>query len=421
MLAKIKRILASWAIYDWGMSAFSTVVTTFIFAAYFTRKIAPNEIIGTRDWGYAIALAGIIIVLLSPLCGAIADSRGKRKPWLALFTLFVIIGAALLWFAKPHPNYIHIALFAVIVGTIGIEISQVFYNALLPLIAPPNYLGRISGWGWGTGYAGGLTALITCLVFFVNSPPAALADNFAYVRICGPLVAVWIVIFSLPLFLFVPDYPANKPNAQAAIIVGLKELWQTLKTLPKQRNVFLYLIARMFYLDGLNTVFAFAGIYAAGTFGMSIAQVIKLGIATNITAGLGAALFAWLDDYIGAKTTILIALCALLILGTSIVLVTSVTLFWVLAVTLSLFFGPVQAASRSFLARLVPKEKITEMFGLYALSGKVTAFLGPWLVGSVTLYYQSQRAGIASVLSLFVIGAFLLTFVKSPSRRHPAA
>lgn len=411
---KLKRTVFAWALYDWGASAFSTVVITFIFAAYFTRKIAPNQIIGTRDWGYAIALAGIIIVLLSPLCGAIADSRGKRKPWLALFTLFTIVSPFLLWHAKPDPSYVRFTLLAVIIGTIGTEVSQVFYNALLPHIAPTKYLGRISGWGWGMGYAGGLTSLVLCLLLFVNSPPSWLNTNTAeHIRVCGLLVGGWILIFSLPLFIYVPDYPAKIANTKNALSQGLKELLHTLKTLPKQKNIFLFLIARMFYLDGLNTVFAFAGIYAAGTFGMSIEQVIKFGIATNISAGIGAAIFAWVDDYVGPKLTILIGLIALLILGTSIVLVTSIGWFWTLGIILSLFFGPVQAASRSFLARLVPQEKIAEMFGLYALSGKVTAFLGPWLVGTVTLLYNSQRAGIASVLSFFVIGAILLTQVKS--------
>lgn len=248
----------------------------------------------------------------------------------------------------------------------------------------------------------------------MNSPPSWLNTNTAeHIRVCGLLVGGWILIFSLPLFIYVPDYPAKIANTKNALSQGLKELLHTLKTLPKQKNIFLFLIARMFYLDGLNTVFAFAGIYAAGTFGMSIEQVIKFGIATNISAGIGAAIFAWVDDYVGPKLTILIGLIALLILGTSIVLVTSIGWFWTLGIILSLFFGPVQAASRSFLARLVPQEKIAEMFGLYALSGKVTAFLGPWLVGTVTLLYNSQRTGIASVLSFFVIGAILLTQVKS--------
>lgn len=412
-----KKPVIAWALYDWANSAFATVVTTFIFAAYFTRKIATNEIIGTKEWGYAIALAGVIIVFLSPISGAIADLGGRRKPWLGFFTYIMIFGAAMLWFAKPAAAYNHITLLAVIIGTIGIEIGQVFYNALLPNIASPKYFGRVSGWAWGLGYAGGLTALIICLYAFVQTAPAwlntATAEN---VRICGPFVALWIFIFSLPIFIWVPDYPASGLSVTNSVKKGLKTLVVTLKNLPKQKNIFLFLIAHMVYLDGLNTVFAFGGIYAAGTFGMDIDKVIKFGIATNISAGIGAAIFAWVDDYIGAKRTILLALLALFFFGTGIVLIKSISWFWILAICLSLFFGPVQAASRSLMTRLVPKEKITEMFGLYALTGKVTAFLGPWLVATMTYHFASQRAGIASVLSFFIIGAILLSFVEEPEK-----
>lgn len=411
-----KRVVFSWALYDWAQSAFNTVIFTFIFATYFTQKIAINHIIGTRDWGYAITIAGIIVVILSPICGAIADHSGRRKTWLALFTFFIIVGSALLWFAKPSPDYLYITLFSLILGTIGIEISQVFYNALLPHIASKEYLGRISGWAWGLGYAGGLVSLCIAL-FAIVQPNYHWMDNSTaeQVRLCGPFVAIWTFVFSLPLFLKVPDYPATGLSIRLAIPYGLKTLSNTLKTLPKRKNIFLFLIARMIYMDGLNTVFAFGGIYAAGTFNMSLMQVMYFGIVTNISAGLGAALFAWLDDYLGAKKTILLSLLGLIILGTGIVLVKYVSLFWIFSILLSLFFGPVQATSRSMMVRLAPPEQITEMFGLYTLSGRVTAFVGPWLVGTITLLFNSQRVGMGSVLSFFLIGGFLLTFVKESS------
>ncbi len=404
-----KRKVISWALYDWAMSAFSTIVTTFIFAAYFTRKVAVNEIIGTQQWGYAMAFAGVIIVILSPIFGAIADNSGRRKIWLAMFTLLAMIGAALLWFAKPDPSYVHITLLAVIIGTIGIEISQVFYNGFLPQIVPISYLGRMSGWGWSTGYAGGLVALVIALFVFVESPPHWLnSSNFEHIRICGPFVAVWLGIFTIPLFLLIPEHPNLQVSTSQAISRGLKTFWGTLKTLPKQKNILLFLIARMIYTDGLNTIFAFGGIYAAGTFGMSITQVIKFGIVLNVAAGIGAASLAWLDDWIGSKWTIGISIIGLLTLGIGIVVAHSVILFWILSFLLCLFVGPVQAASRSMLARISPPEKINEMFGLYTFSGKATAYIGPWLLGTVTLYAQSQRAGIASVLIFFIIGGLLL-------------
>lgn len=408
-----RSAIIAWALYDWATSAFSIIVTTFIFAAYFSQKIAPNPIIGTRDWGYTVSISALFM-LLSPIFGAIADHSGRRKTWLGLFTSLTILGAALLWFAKPSSDHIYTTLTFVIIGTVGLEIGQVFYNALLPHIVTEKYLGRVSGWGWGLGYAGGLVALTICLYGFVEAEPhwlnTSLAEN---IRICGPFTALWIFIFCLPLFFKVPDYPSSGLTIPQAITQGLGTFFSTLKTLPKQKNLFLFLIARMIYLDGLNTVFAFGGIYAAGTFGMTMTQVIKFGIATNIAAGLGAAGFAWIDDYIGSKKTIMIALIMLLSLGISIVLVKSQLTFWILAVILSLFFGPVQAASRALMARLAPPDQITEMFGLYALSGKVTAFVGPWLMGTVTLLFNSQRVGMASVLSFFVVGAILLAKVRA--------
>jgi UMF1 family MFS transporter len=408
-----RRIILAWASYDWANSAFSTIVTTFIFAAYFTQKIAFNPILGTKQWGDTIAFSGLIIVLLSPIFGAIADHGGRRKLWLAVFTAFTFIGSALLWFAYPNHHSISLVLICLIIGTVGNEISQVFYNAFITTLAPPQYFGRISGWGWGSGYAGGLIALAITLIFFINAEPSWLhIAQASQVRICGPFAALWLLIFSIPLFVMVPDKIKTRLNVKDSVKLGMQTLKQTLKTLPAQRNLMRFLIARMIYTDGLNTVFAFGGIYAAGTFGLNLPQVIQFGIAMNVAAGIGAGLLAWVDDWIGPKKTILISLFGLTILGGGIVMAKTKILFIIFAFFLCLFVGPVQAASRSLLARIVPEEKITEMFGLYSLTGKATAFIGPWLLGMITYTFSSQRAGIATVLIFFVIGAILLWPVR---------
>ena len=410
-----KPAIVAWCFYDWANSAFSTLVITFIFATYFTQAVAKTEIIGTAQWGNAIALAGIIVALLSPLLGAIADHQGCRKPWLACFTLLMIVSSALLWFIKPENQYTIGMLTLVVLGTIGFEIGVVFYNAMLRGLAPKNYIGRISGWAWGLGYAGGLVCLIIALIVFVNSDTAWFHLNpktAAQIRICGPLVAIWIMIFSLPLFSLTPDAAATGIRTSVAINRGCKTLWHTLRTLPQHKSILLFLIARMLYIDGLNTLFAFGGIYAAGTFGLSFSQVLQFGIAMNITAGLGAAAFAWIDDYFGAKKTVLISLVAMIMTGSGILLVQSQLWFWILALILGLFVGPVQAASRSFMVRLAPPEIMTEMFGLYAFSGKATAFVNPWLVGMLTLAFNSQRIGMASVIGFLIVGALLLSRVK---------
>jgi UMF1 family MFS transporter len=227
-------------------------------------------------------------------------------------------------------------------------------------------------------------------------------------------VALWLAVFSLPLFLFTPDRQSAGLPAAEAVRRGLAQLRRTFANLRRYRAIGRFLIARMIYTDGLNTLFAFGGIYAAGTFNMSTAEVIKFGILLNITAGLGALCFGWVDDWLGAKRTILISLIGLLACGAAAVLVTEPMHFWIAGGALGIFVGPAQAASRSLMARLAPAELRTEMFGLYALTGKITAYIGPFLLGTVTYWTGSQRLGIATILACFVVGGLLLWPLPEP-------
>ena len=413
-----KKSIIAWCFYDWGSAAFPIIVTTFIFATYFTAKVANNEIEGTYQWAMATGMAGMIIAVASPVFGAIADHSGRQKIWLAFFTVMCVVGSGLLWFAYPKPDAVYYTLFSVMLGTIGLEVALVFYNAFLPHIAPSNYIGRISGWAWGFGYFGGIIILSIALFVFVKNPPAWLnTDTAEQIRICGILVAIWFAVFSLPLFFFVPDSPSTGLRISQAIQQGVSEIITTIKSLPQQKNLFLYLIAHLVYIDGLNTLFAFGGIYAAGTFKMPMTDIILLGITMNISAGIGAVALAWLDDLLGSKPTILLSLVFLIIFGISILFVQSVGVFWILGLLLTLFVGPVQAASRSLMARITPVEKSTEMFGLYAFSGRITSFIGPWVLGLATLHFQSQRAGIATIILFFILGGFLMLFVREPQKR----
>ncbi|TAK78146.1 MAG: MFS transporter [Gammaproteobacteria bacterium] len=405
--------IIAWCLYDSAAASFSIVVITFIFATYFTKQIAENPIIGTYQWANAASLAGLIVALTSPLFGAIADHAGYHKRWLFFFTALCVISTALLWFAYPH-QAVYFTLTCMVLGTIGFEIALVFYNAFLPSLAPKNYLGRLSGWGWGCGYLGGILALSLVLVLFVKFNVFHLDTQAAeQVRIAGPFVAIWYAILALPLFFLVPDLPMAPVPLSQAIRLGWRELISTLKKLAHEKNIFLYLISHMIYTDGLNTLFAFGGIYAAGTYGLSFAEVLLLGITMNITAGLGAISLGWMDDYLGSKVTVIVSLISMIVLGVPILFLHSKYLFWVMAVLLCIFVGPVQSASRSLMVRLMAdKETATEMFGLYALSGKITAFIGPWLLGVMTLMFNSQRVGMATVLVFFAIGAMLLWPVR---------
>lgn len=413
----MNKQIFSWCLYDWANSAFPTVITTFIFATYFTQGIAPNEVEGTSTWGTAMAIAGLSVAVLAPVIGAIADQGGRRKPWLAFFTALCVIGSAALWFAEPSPEFIPWALAWVVVSTIGFEFGMVFYNAMLPGLTTEDRMGRVSGWGWGIGYIGGLGALVLCLLGFVqtDSPLFGVSKEEAgHIRATVIVVALWLAVFSLPLFLFTPDRGSRNVSAGTAIREGLSSLGGTLRRIRQYRDVFRFLIARMFYADGMTTLLAFGGIYAAGTFNMEFAEVIQFGIALNVTAGIGAVVFGWADDRFGAKQVIIVNLIALLVLSVAALMVESKSAFWAVGLALGVFIGPTQAASRTMMARLSPRELQTEFFGLYALSGKATAFLGPLILGWVTLSFDSQRAGMATILAFFLIGLVLLLAVRAP-------
>lgn len=416
-----RRAVFSWCLFDWANNSYPTVITTFVFAAYFTRAVAETPEQGTFLWGQATGLAGLAVALTGPVLGAIADRAGARKPWIFWFSLVCIAASAALWFVEPTSDHIPRALLLVAVAALGYEYAGIFYNAMLPDLAGNGRTGRLSGWGWAAGYGGGLLCLVVALFALVQAdpPPFGLDPELAEpVRATALLVALWYLVFMVPFFLWTPDRPrTGVPMAQAAR-EGLAELRRLLRDIRQYGTVVRFLLARMFYTDGLVTLFAFGGIYAAGTFGMSFAEIIQFGIAMNVTAGLGAFLFAWVDDWIGPKRTILITLLFLIGFGFAVLLVESVMWFWILALTLGLFVGPAQAAGRSLMARLAPVGKEAEMFGLFALSGKATAWAGPMLLGWATFAFDSQRAGMATILAFFVVGLLILLPLKEPPARR---
>ncbi|MDX2221221.1 MAG: MFS transporter [Rhodospirillaceae bacterium] len=414
-----KRAIAAWCLFDFANSGYVTVIVTFVFATYFTQAIAPTPELGTAWWGTAQSLSALIIALVSPVVGAIADQTGPRKPWVAAFTGVMAAATALLWFAEPNAGFVLYALALVVIANVGFEVGQVFYNAMLPGVAGPAAIGRVSGWAWGVGYLGGLLCLVAALFGLIQASPPPLGlnpDAAEPVRATALLVAAWVVVFALPLFLAVGDAPGRRIAPLKAARDGLKQLAETFRSARRQPNVMRFLVARMLYNDGVNTIFAFGGIYAAGTFGMEIGEVIQLGIALNVSAGLGAAAFGWIDDRVGSKRTIQAALVAIIGLGCVVLAAPDKTWFWAGALALSAFFGPVQAASRTLMARLSPPDARGEMFGLFAVTGKAISFLGPLAVGWATAASGSQRWGLATVMIFFVAGFWLLRGVKEPAQ-----
>jgi len=411
----VPRVIWSWALYDWANSAFATLVVTFIYSTWFSKAMAPDEVTGTAWWSRAVAVSAILTAVLSPILGAAADRAGARKRFLAVTTALCILATTVLAFVSPSlPNAALVALIVYVIADFAFETGYTFYNAFLPQIASPERIGRVSGYGWGVGYAGGLVCMAIALVGFAGDTPwfgMSTTEGFNY-RATNLLVAAWYLAFALPLFLFVPE---RRAGALRLDVSGtFRELGQTLRAVGRYREILKFLLARLVFNDGLVTVFAFGGIYAQGTFGMTISEVIVFGIALNVASGLGAVVFGFLDDRIGGKRTIMMTLVALSVATMIAVWAPNRTWLWVGGVLIGLFVGPNQSASRSLMGRFVPERHQSEFFGFFQFSGKVTSFFGPLLLGAASLAFDSQRAGVATVLVFFLVGGVLLALVDEP-------
>lgn len=441
-----RAAVVSWIFFDWAAQPYFTLITTFVFAPYFATSVAPDAATGQSLWGFAMASAGLAIALLSPVLGAIADASGRRKPWIAGFGAVLVLASCTLWIGKPgDPSIIPPLLTAVALASVGAEFATVFNNAMMPTLVPPDRIGRLSGTGWATGYIGGIVSLIIVLGFLAANPetgrtmlgftPLFGLDPATHQgdRAAGPLTGMWFIIFVTPMFLFTPDYPAKRPLGKA-LREGLLELKQSITSLPQQKSLAAFLLANMIYTDGLVSLFAFGGIYAAGTFGWHTIQIGTFGIMLAIAGTFGAWLGGKLDDRLGPKRVIagsllilLLAVAAILLVDKDSVLFVRVAppqagaplfssaaerAYLVLGCLIGAAGGPLQAASRTLLIHLAPKDRIAQYFGLFALTGKVTSFIGPLLIGMITAATASQKAGMAVLVVFFVTGLVLLMRVR---------
>jgi UMF1 family MFS transporter len=426
----------SWALFDWANQPFFTIVTTFIFAPYFANVMVGNPVEGQAAWAFTQSTSGILIALMSPFLGAMADAGGPRKPYIFTFQLLLGLGCAALWWAYPgRPDLIGPISAAVVIATIGAEMSIVFNNAQLPHIVRPERMGWLSGFGWGLGYCGGLIALF--IVLAVNDQPLFGLDPKTYEleRLVGPASALWLAVFVIPMFLFTPDSASRKLTLLEAARQGGWSLVDTVMRVGRFKNALLYLIAFMLYNDGLASIIAFGGVYAAATFGWSTITLGIFGIILTVFAIPGAFLGGKLDDRFGSKRTVQFATLGVIVATVGIVSVSADRVFFVvpaseLLPTRSLFgsvqervfmgfalllgfcMGPMQAASRTMIGRLAPEGMSGEFFGLFALSGRATAWMGPLAIGIVTTATQSNRLGVACVLIFLVLGFILLWRVR---------
>jgi UMF1 family MFS transporter len=443
-----RRGVWGWMFFDWAAQPFFTVVTTFIFGPYFVSRVAGDAATGQAAWGYGIAAAGFVIAILSPILGSIADQTGPRKPWIAFFAGIKIVSLSLLWFAEPGSPLIWPLVFFGL-ASVAAEFSIVFNDSMMPRLVSKDDIGRISNIAWGLGYLGGMLVLIFVVGFLAGSPqtgktmlgldplfgldPATGEDA----RITGPLAALWYLVFILPMLLFTPDAGRGKPLG-TAVHDGLAELKATLYEARKRSGILRFLVARMIYQDGVNALLALGGTFAAAMFAWSITEIGLYGIILNVVAIIGCLIASRLDTVLGSKTVVLVSLVMLAVATVGIVSTApGHTLFGLIGLAtddsgglfataaekayigygllVGLAFGPVQASSRSYLARSVTADEAGRYFGIYALAGRATSFTAPFLVATVTAITGSAAAGMAVIVLFLLVGLIILLSTPYPA------
>ena len=430
------RKIWGWMWYDWAAQPFNTLMITFIFAPYFTSAVVGDPVAGQSLWGVMTGIVGLILAISAPIMGAYADNIGPRKPWMLFFSALYVFGCMALWWAVPGSTAIVLILCVFAIGYLGMELSQVFVNAMLPDLGPSKTLGRISANGWAFGYIGGILTLFIMLLFLGENDKGVTLLGQAPIlgldpemregtRAVGPLTALWYLVFIIPFFMWVPDRKIERKD-RVGIGVAMSQLKTTIASLPKNISLGAFLLSSMFYRDALIGIFAFGGIFASGVLEWDTQQLGIFGIVASFGAIVFTFIGGFFDQRFGSKPVItysvliLIAL-SVIIIGTSrtsfmgVPLAEDSTLpdriFMVCGAILGGAGGVLQASSRAMMARQAEPGRMTEAFGIYALSGKATAFLAPSSIALVTYLTQNQRLGLTPVIVLFLIGLCLLFWV----------
>ena len=397
---RLSRRLIAWSLYDWASSPVPTLHATFIFSVYFTTAVMPEG--GTAAWAWMTSASALAVAAAAPFLGRFADVRGALRLCLALATVIGALATASLWFVEPATSFAMLALGLSALSIFAMEISFVFYNAMLPSVAREGEYGRASGLAWGLGYAGAIIALVIVLLLFVLPDKPAFgvsADGAGHIRITMCFAALWLCLFAVPLFIYVPSPPATP--SREPFLASLRHSLRLAMSIPGMAR---FLVARMLFADGLVTLFAFGGIYAATVFGFSQTMVLVFGIILNVTAGIGAALGGVADDRFGSMRVMRGCLLALAALGLVAILAPGEAVFWAAGATLGLFIGPLQSSARAWVARRAPPDQRASLFGLMMFSGKATSFVGPFIYGVLVTSTGSDRAGMAVVILLLLAG-----------------
>ncbi|MDC1257893.1 MFS transporter [Amylibacter sp.] len=436
-MAKYDKKVWAWMLYDWAAQPYSTLLITFIFAPYFASVVVGDPILGQSLWGVMTAFVGLLLAILGPILGAISDTSSSKKPWMIFFSFLYVLGALSIWWAAPGMESFLGILVLFGIGMLGMELSQIFVNSMLPDVCDKKDIGRVSGNGWALGYLGGLLLLFITLLFFsendlgltlLEKPPlfgldASLREGTRFV---GPLTAIWYVLFMVPFFICISENKIKKTSSKI-LQTALKNLYASIRNLPKNISLTSYLISSMFYRDALLGIYAFGGIYASGVLGWSITQIGIFGIISGIAAAIFTYIGGFADKFYGPKwviiscISVLIIVC-ILISGTSrdaffMIRLSKISslpdsLFLICGVAIGAAGGALQSASRTMLILQSDKNRMTETFGLYALSGRATSWMAPALIAYVTYVTQNQSLGVLPVVILFIVGLIPLVWVK---------
>ncbi len=420
----MKKIF-NFALYDFANSAFTTIIITFIFATYFATQIAPNPVLGQTYWGWTIGITGFFIAIIGPIAGSFADKKNRIVFFIRCFSLLCISFTALLWFSKPSQSYLLYTLVIVGIANFFYELSLIFYNSLLKDISTSKNLGKSSGFGFALGYIGGIVILLISIKLFIDNdslPFGLTKEESQNIRAIALLVSIWFLIFSIPFLFFVIKETKKKiTKSVSSNFMDLKSVssnFMDLKKLVWNRRFSVlgkFLIARMLYADGLNAIIVMGGIFAVGVFNLEIKELLKLSVLMNVTAFIGAFMGGVANDRFGSKIVIIFSLVGLIFSSIAILFIYSKSAFFFLAAINGLFIGPVQSASRVVITSLLNKSNQGKGFGLFATSGKLTSFLGPLLVSTVTFLTNSQRIGFSAAIILLLAGLIILLNIKKIS------
>lgn len=450
----LKKRVRGWMMFDWASQPYNTLLLTFVFGPYFAAILAGQLMDGglsedlakaqaQSTWGWALTISGLAIAVMAPILGAVADSSGRRLPFVWLFSILYVVGAGGLWLAAPDVFNVPLILALFIIGLIGMEFATIFTNAMLPDLGPREEIGKLSGTGWAVGYCGGLVALVLTLCLLAENEAGKTLIGMSPIlgldpetregtRSVGPFSALWYIVFMIPFFLWVKEPGPHQPMPPRVLSQGLSDLKQTISKLPKSPSLTAYLASSMLYRDALNGMYTFGGVYAVLVLDWTVVDVGVFGILAVIAGAISAYLGGKADSWLGPKPVIVFCIVALMVAAIGIVSIAQDAIFGVTVSTdavlgpfsasdLAFYLcgcvvgaagGTLQAASRTMLVRQANPERMTEAFGLYALAGKATSFLAPMLIAIVTTVSESQRIGVTPVIGLFLLGLILLLWVK---------